>query len=195
VLALAICLISSAARAEVMVAAHAGALMPEPFSTLGAGFLVGAEAGWIAPVWKHRLAVAVELGFGMPDGDGQLQSPSTPDAVRWHASVRETSIGASLTLRQPIRRWVPYLGVGPRLLVIDALVNGRTGDARVPTSRETSLALGVALTPGVGLSVGPGQLFAEVPVTLLWRVGRKPQLLGDFNPSGIGVALGYRVIF
>jgi hypothetical protein len=29
----------------------------------------------------------------------------------------------------------------------------------------------------------------------LWRVGTAPQLTGDFNPSALTVAAGYRVFF
>ncbi len=180
-----------------MVAVSVGALMPEPFSSLSASWLVGLQAGWVAPAWHRRLALAADLSFAMPDSSGDLQSMSAASGVAWHAALREVSIGISFELRQPIGRFTPYLRAGPRLLIVDALVGAHSdGDAtRLPSSRENSLALGLQLVPGVGFALPAGQLFVELPVLLLWRVGSTPQLTGDFNPSAICLAAGYRVFF
>ena len=178
-----------------MVAVRLGALVPEPFSSLGASWMVGVEAGWVAPAWRHRIGVVADLGFSMPGADGQLTSGQAASAVSWHASVREVTLGVAVELRLPIGRVMPYLRLGPRLEVVDALVGGHSGDARLPTTREDSVALGLQLVPGVGLQVGPGQLFVEVPVAFLWRVGGTPRLTGDFNPSTLAVAAGYRIFF
>jgi len=187
--------VASARQGEVLVAARAGALLPQPFSSLSASYLVGLEAGWVAPVWKKRLAVSVDIGFGAPEAEGRILSGSTVAPVDWRAQVREVTIGISLALRQAIGRFMPYLAVGPRLLVVDALVSGHAGDTRLPTNRESSVALGLSLVPGLGLSLPPGQLFLEVPLSFVWRVGTAPVLTGDFDPSTIAVAAGYRVFF
>jgi hypothetical protein len=187
--------LAAARSGEVMVAGRVGALMPQAFSSLGASYLVGIEAGWVAPVWKKRLAISIDLGFGNPAADGHIASAATAAPVDWHASVREITIGLSLALRQAIGRFMPYLAVGPRLVIVDSLVGGSSGAARLPTSREDSLALGVSIVPGLGFSLPPGQLFLEVPISLAWRVGNAPRLVGDFDPSFIGVTAGYRVFF
>jgi hypothetical protein len=191
------CLLAPPARADWngQAAVRLGALMPEPFSSLGPSWVVGVEGGWVAPKWHRRLGVVVDLGLGMPEADGTLQSAQASSTVNWHASVREITVGVSAELRAPVGRFVPYLRVGPRLLIVDALVGGRSGDARVPTTREDSLALGLTIVPGIGLMLSPGQLFLELPVALLWRVGATPQLTGDFNPSTLALAAGYRIFF
>lgn len=178
-----------------MIAGRIGALVPQAFSSLETSYLVGIEAGWVAPVWKKRLVISVDLGFGNPSADGRIASSATSSPVDWHASLRETTLGISLTIRQALGRFMPYLALGPRLVIVDALVGGQAGSARVPTSRETSLAVGLSLVPGLGFSLPPGQLFLEVPISLAWRVGDPPRLTGDFNPSFIGVTAGYRVFF
>jgi len=185
----------SVAQADGMLAARVGALVPQPFSSLGSSYLVGVEGGWVAPVWKRRLAVAADVAFSAPDGDGQFQSAAATAPVSWHANVREVLIGVQLVVRQPFRRVMPYLSVGPRLLVVDSLVSGQAGAARLPTSREVTVAVGLQIAAGLGVTLGPGQLFVEVPCAFLWRVGRAPQLTGDFNPSALTVAAGYRVFF
>jgi hypothetical protein len=195
--ALAICLLSATAAqaGEVMVAARVGAFLPQPFSTLGPGYLVGIEAGWVPPVWKKRLALAVDLAFTAPVADGQFQSEVAAAPVTWHAAVREVGIGVSLAVRQPLGRLVPYLALGPRLLTVDALVSSHAGDARLPTAREGAVALGLSLVPGLGLQIAAGQLFVELPCAFLWRVGATPLVTGDFDPSSLAVAAGYRVFF
>jgi hypothetical protein len=180
---------------EVMLAARLGAFVPQPFSTLATSYLVGVEAGWVPPVWKKRLAIAVDLSFSAPDAEGQFQSGAAVSPVVWRAALREVAMGFSLALRQSFGRFAPYLAVGPRLLIIDALVASRAGDARLPTGRESTVAVGVGLTPGVGMTLGSGQLFVEVPFAFLWRVGASPQLTGDFDPSSLTIAAGYRVFF
>jgi hypothetical protein len=187
--------IASARSGEVMIAGRIGALVPQAFSSLGTSYLVGIEAGWVAPIWKKRLVVSVDLGFGNPDADGHIVSSAVAAPVDWHASLRETTLGISLTIRQALGRFMPYLALGPRLVIVDALAGGQSGGARLPTSRETSLALGLSLVPGLGFSLPPGQLFLELPISLAWRVGDPPKLTGDFNPSFIGVTAGYRVFF
>jgi len=190
-------LLASPARADLngQVAVRLGALMPEPFSSLGPSWVVGVEGGWVAPVWHRRLGVVIDLGLGMPEADGQIQSATSSSEVSWHAAVREITVGVAAELRAPVGRFVPYLRAGPRLLVVDALVGGRSPDARVPTSREESLALGLTIVPGLGLMLPPGQLFLELPISLYWRVGATPQLTGDFNPSTLALAAGYRIFF
>jgi hypothetical protein len=192
-----LCLFAAPARADWngQAAVRLGALMPEPFSSLGPSWVVGVEGGWVAPAWHRRLGVVIDLGLGMPEADGQLQSAQAPPGVSWHAAVREITVGVSAELRAPIGRVVPYLRAGPRLLVADALVGGRAADARVPTTREDSLALGLSIVPGLGVMLSPGQLFLELPVSLYWRVGHSPQLTGDFNPSTLALAAGYRIFF
>jgi hypothetical protein len=187
--------VAQARSGEVMLAARIGALVPQPFSTLGSSYLVGVEGGWVAPVWKRRLGVAADVAFSAPDGEGQFQSSAAASAVSWRGTVREIMVGLQLVVRQPFGRLTPYLQAGPRLLVLDTLLSGHAGDARLPTSRESAVALGVQIAAGLGLTLGAGQLFVEVPCAFLWRVGTAPQLTGDFNPSALTVAAGYRVFF
>jgi hypothetical protein len=193
--ALVLLVCAASAQGEVLVGARVGALVPQPFSTLDSSYVVGIEAGWVAPVWKHRLALAADLSFTAPDGEGQFQSTSVIAPVSWRASVRQVMIGVQLMVRQPVGRFMPYLAAGPRVLIVDALVTSQAGDVRLPGNRESAAALGVQIVPGLGFSLGPGQLFLELPCAFLWRVGAAPQLTGDFNPSSLTVAAGYRVFF
>src|SRR5438094_284535 len=58
-------------RSEVLVAVKLGGLFAEPFSRLGASYLVDLEIGYALPVLKHRLAITLEGAFTAPEAEGK----------------------------------------------------------------------------------------------------------------------------
>jgi hypothetical protein len=179
-------------RGEWMVAARAGAFLPEPFSPLGASFLAGVEAGWALPPWKHRFVIVADAGVTAPEAAGHAASPSVGGAYAWHVQLREIAFGLSLYYRHPIGRFTPYLGVGPRLLVVDSAVEGAAGAQPFAPTRQTSAHVGAGVVPGFAIAAGPGQAFVELPLCFARAVERAT---GEFNAGSIALAFGYRVWF
>jgi len=195
VVALAPSLASARDRGELLLAPRAGLLLPYGFSALGASYLVGVEVGWALPVLKHRLAVTVAGDFTAPEASGSAGDPrldASGGAYTWHLSQREVILGLSLVYRHPLGRVTPYAGLGPRLFLIDARIDGNAGGAHIAQSHEQSTQIGGGAVVGLGVRAGPGDLFAEL------RVDASPidhRTTGPSNTGALAIAAGYRVIF
>ncbi len=172
----------------LLVALRVGAALPDAWSKLGPSYVVAVEAG--ATVWRQRLAVVVDGAFAGPSA-----SASGSDAAIGAYSVgldaREVVLGASLVYRHPLGRVVPYVGAGPRLVLFDAHESGSAGVmAALPAERELSVGGGGGAFVGLGVRLGPGELFVDV------RAEAAPvrnHLSGDVVAGGVFVAGGYRV--
>ena len=178
-------------RGELLLAPRAGALVPYGFSSLGASYVVGVEAGWALPVLRHRLAVTVSGDFTAPEASGSA-TDATTGAYDWHLAQRETILGLSLVYRHPLGRVTPYAGLGPRLFLLDSRVDGSAGGAHIAQSREQSTQAGGGAFAGVGVRVGPGDLFAEL------RVDASPidhRTTGPTSTGALAIAAGYRIFF
>jgi hypothetical protein len=138
------------------------------------------------------LAITIDGSLSAPDADGQLAAPGG-GAVHWHLATRETALGVTLYLRQPIGRVTLYLGAGPRLFVLDSLVSGSSPEARpIAASRETSVEPGGGVVPGVGVRLGAGQLFVELPLAV---AAVEQRTTGAVSAGSLALACGYRVLF
>lgn len=181
-------------RGVVLVAAKVGALLPYGFSNLGASYLVDVEVGYALPVWKHRLAITLDGAFTAPEASGTTTNDPRLDAsggsYDWHLSQRELILGLSVVYRHPIGRLVPYVGIGPRLFLLDSRIDGTAGGARISQSSEVSTKAGVGVPVGVGFRLGPGDLFGEL--ALDWAP-IDHRITGDTNTGSISIAAGYRL--
>jgi hypothetical protein len=181
-------------RGEFLVAARAGASFSQPFSSLGTSYLAGFELGWVLPVWRHRLAFTLDGQLSAPDADGQSSAPGVVGgSYRWHLQTRQVALGVTAFVRQPIGRTTLYLGVGPRLIVLDSEVDGASSAmGRIAPSRERSPEAGLGVVPGVGVRLGPGQLFFELPVIV---AAIEQRTTGSVSAGSIALGAGYRVLF
>jgi hypothetical protein len=175
-------------RGEWMVAARAGAAFADALSPLAPSFLAGVEVGWALPFWKHRLVIVADAAVSAPEASG------TSQAFAWHATLREIGFGLELYYRHPIGRFTPYLGAGPRLLLIDSIVDGAAGSppSSIAPTRETSAHVGAGVTPGLAFTLGPGHLFLDLPLTFAPAVTRTT---GAFLAGSVALAVGYRLWF
>jgi hypothetical protein len=146
-------------------------------------------------VLKHRLAITLEGAFTDPEADGTNHDPrldaSTGGAYSWHLEQRELILGLSLVYRHKIGRWTPYVGVGPRLFLLDSRVTGKAGTAGISESSEVSTKVGAGIPLGVGVRLGPGDLFLEATVNVS---GIDHRTTGDSNTGSLSLAVGYRII-
>jgi hypothetical protein len=183
-------------RGEVMVGVKVGGLFAEPFSRLGASYLVDLEIGYALPVLKHRLAITLEGAFTDPQADGKSTDPrldaSMGGSYSWHLDQRELILGLSLVYRHKIGRFTPYVGVGPRLFLLESKVSGTAGSAKISVSDEVSTKVGAGIPLGLGIRLGPGDLFVEFAINVSSIDHRAT---GDSNTGSLSLAAGYRVIF
>lgn len=182
-------------RGDFTVAVKVGALFPQAFSKLETSYLVDLEIGWALPVLKHRLAISLDGAFTDPQTDGSTTDPrldASGGSYSWHLEQRELMFGLTLWYRHPIGRWIPYIGVGPRLFLLESLVNGKAGSAGIVTSSEDSTKVGAGIPLGVGFTLGPGHLFAELALNIAPIDHRTT---GDDNTGSLSLSVGYRVVF
>jgi hypothetical protein len=182
-------------RGQILIAPKLGVLLPYGFSSLRASYLVGLELGYALPVLRHRLAVTLAGEFTAPEASGTGTDPrldAAAGAYSWHLSQRELILGVSLVYRHRIGRLVPYAGVGPRLFLLDSRVEGAAGGATISQSSEVSTKVGAGVPVGLGVQLGPGDLFAELELQLAPIDHRTT---GSANSGSLSLALGYRLVF
>ncbi len=179
-------------RGELFAGARVGAAFPDAWSRLGPSFVVGVEAGWVLPVARHRLALALDGAFTAPGYDGSAVDP-TLGSYSFQLAAREVIVGASLVYRHPLGRWTPYGGLGPRLVVLDARAAGMLANgARLPPTHDTAVGGGGGGLVGLGVRLGPGEAFADL------RVDAAPvhdRTSGDVVAGAVFLAAGWRFIF
>jgi len=184
-------------RGEVMVAAKAGVLLPQAFSKLNTSYLVELEVGYALPVLKHRLALSLNGGFTAPELDGSMTDPrldaSAGNAYNWHLQQQELIFGLTLTYRHPIGRWIPYVGVGPRLFLLQSNVTGSASGTPINGSSEQSTKFGVGIPLGFGVTLGPGHLFAEFTINIS-NIDHRTTGDVDVGSSSMSLAVGYRLM-
>lgn len=179
-------------RGQVLIAAKVGGLFAEPFSKLGASYLVDVEVGYALPVWHHRLAIAIDGAYTAPEASGSGADPQVQSGMyTWHLQQRQGILGLTVYYRHPIGRVTPYVGVGPRLFLLQSEIDGASGGAAIHQSSEVSTKVGVGVPLGVGVRLGPGDLFLEAG--LVWG-GIDHQITGDSNTGAITLSLGYRFV-
>ncbi|MFI5288558.1 MAG: hypothetical protein ACHQ17_02865 [Polyangia bacterium] len=182
-------------RGDFLIAVKIGALFPQAFSKLETSYLVDLELGWALPVLKHRLAISLDGAFTDPQADGQTTDPrldASGGSYTWHLEQRELMFGLTLWYRHPIGRFIPYIGAGPRLFLLESRVRGQAGSAGIITSSEESTKIGAGIPLGFGVTVGPGHLFAEVALNIAPIDHRTT---GDDNTGSLSLSLGYRLVF
>lgn len=177
-------------RGQLLVAAKVGGLFAEPFSRLGASYLVDVEIGYALPVLRHHLAIAIDGAYTAPESSGGGSDGAVAaGSYSYHLQQRQGILGLTLYYRHPLGRVTPYVGVGPRLFLLQSEVDGSSGGTPIHTSSEVSTKAGVGVPLGVGVRLGPGDLFVEA--SLLWA-GIDHRITGDANTGALTLSLGYR---
>lgn len=180
-------------RGEVTLALKAGGMVARGFSRLDGSYVVAAEVGYVLPVLRHHLALAVDAAFSAPHASGSSTDPRLTDnsgSYTWRLEQRELTVGLTLFYRHPIRRVTPYIGIGPRVFFLESKVKGTVGTTNVAESSEVSTKVGVGIPLGVGFRLGPGDLFIEAQLAISRLEHRTT---GDSNTGSLALLAGYRV--
>ena len=171
----------------------------EPFSPLGASFLVDIEAGYALPFLGRAFAVVLDAGFTQPTASGSRNDPridTNGGNYTWQLTQQEVLLGLTVFFRlNGIMggRLVPFAGVGPRMWLLKTHVQGAaSGDAPIPESTEQSTKVGLSVPVGAEFQVGPGRIFGEFQ--LLWApIDHK--ITGDSSVGSLTLGAGYRMQF
>jgi hypothetical protein len=184
-------------RGAVIIGLKAGGTFSEPFSPLGPSYLVGVELGYLLPFAHRSIAILVDGAFTEPGASGGTTDPrvtSNGGAYTWNLTQREVLIGLTLMYRLHIGtgRVAPYIGVGPRVWLLQSKLVGEAGAGNpISESNEQSTKFGVSAPLGVDIGLGPGRLFIEAQV--MWAP-IDHRSTGDSSVGAINGALGYRLL-
>lgn len=174
-----------------LVSAKLGGIVPlDGLSPFVAG---GVEVGYVIPAAEHRFVIALDVDYTQPTTTGRETDPRvTGGGYTWKLTEQELAIMPvvlyRLTGMAPV---VPYVGIGPRLLLARSTVRDN-GSPAIMETREQSTRLGVGIPIGAELPLGPGRAIGE----LLVQYGTLNHVAtGDASTGAISLALGYRVVF
>ena len=88
-------------------------------------------------------------------------------------------------------RIVPYVGVGPRIYLLESITEGSVGKAMMLETKERSTKVGVGLPLGVDFKLGPGVLLGE----FVFELGPLDHdLTGKTNTAAGTLEFGYRIM-
>ncbi len=179
-------------RAQVGVA--------QAFSDLGVAPAVEVEVGYRLPFLGRRFGVFVAAGYqytyasgsGADDRLAAEGGTPYPGGYSWDLDEHAMTVtfGVLGRLFPDTDVFSPYLWVGPRVFLLESVMNGGAGGAEFGENTETSTEIGVGAGVGIEYLLGPGPLFAEI------EMGWSPlphAVTGDSSTGQIGLALGYRL--
>jgi hypothetical protein len=177
---------SAPSRSGALVAAKLGGIVP--FDGLSPFVSFGAELGYrLGP-----FAVVVELDYTQPTKAGTEVDPRvTGGAYRWTLTEQELAVMPLVEYRFHGDGVVPYVGIGPRVLLARSTVKS-DGAPAILATHEQSTRVGVGAPVGGELSLGPGRAFGE----LLIQYGTLSQsATGTANSGAATLSVGYRMAF
>jgi hypothetical protein len=187
-------------RGAAIIGIKMGALLADAFNKLGPSFLIDLEAGYLLPWLNRSFAVTLDLGYSQPTTSGEnITDPrivSNNNQYSWDLTQRELMFGMTFLYRATFLekriRVAPYVGVGPRLWLLQTRVSGSSGAMNpINLSTEQSTKIGVSVPVGVDVHVGPGRVFGELQV--LWAP-IDHRTTGDSSVGSITLTAGYRLL-
>jgi hypothetical protein len=138
------------------------------------------------PVLERQLALGVEVSFAQPGRPGSGTSPVAGD-YSYQLTQRLVMVSLDALYFLPLGTLTPYGGLGWGVYLLRTQM-----DSFEQTTVENQLRSGLQLRGGLGLAVGPGDVFAEVRYHY---TGLEFLTTGVANAGGFTGALGYRLRF
>ena len=171
---------------------EAGGLLP--LSALGANAVGGVRAGYVLPWLSRRMTLAVDVTFARPTAAGTVTGDGRVAGSQydWHLGLRELTVMPTLTFDLPRLGPVqPAVGLGPRVYLLQSVVEGSVGSQHIAATTEESTKVGVGLPLSAAYALGPGALVG----TLLLEWGPLDQVATG-APTTVAAAsllVGYRL--
>ncbi|MDH5672436.1 MAG: hypothetical protein OEZ06_09830 [Myxococcales bacterium] len=171
-----------------------------PFNNLDLDIAGALEIGYLFSRTGHSLGVLIDVSYFVPQSEGQNLDTRLTDVSAmgdggygWHAWQKELSIQPTLLYRLAMlsKSVVPYVGIGPRVYLLETVVDGKAGDESFPISREVSTKFGFGVPLGAEVTLGPGGVIAE----LLFQWGPlKHDITGNTHLASATLWVGYRAL-
>lgn len=163
------------------------------FNGLGP-FVNGAiEGGYILPVLNRGIGIYADVAYTVPTTTGETTDPRVPGGkYSWTLTQKELTITPMVVYRMTrFGRFVPYVGLGPRIYMFESITEGKAGNQTILETKERSTKFGGAIPLGVDIKLGPGALLAE----LLFEIGPLTHALtGDTTTAATSLSVGYRLM-
>lgn len=180
-----------AAKGGFLAGAKVGAIAP--FDGLQP-FVVGTvELGYVLPWLNRGIAGLLAVSYTAPGASGDQEDPRVPGgSYTWQLTQHELIFQPTVMYRYTgLGRLVPFVGVGPRIYLMNSVVSGQAGDATIGETSEPSTQVGAGLPLGVEYQLGPGALLAE----LLFEIGTLDHAItGQSHTGGGTLNVGYRFL-
>lgn len=180
-------------RGAGVIGVKVGALLPQPFSPLGASWMVVVEGGYLLPFHHRLIGIVGSVGVTMPTVSGSALSDSRVGggSFDYQQQSQQFLLGLTVVGHIPLGRLVPYVGVGPRAFVVRTVSSGQAGGSAFPESSELSVEPGVGVPVGLGILLGPGRLTAELQ--LLYAPTHQ-RSTGPGSFGSMSIAAGYSFV-
>ena len=176
-------------KGGLLIGAKVGGIAP--FDGLNP-FVVGTiELGYILPWLNRGIAGLVAVSYTAPGTSGEQEDPRVPGGkYTWELTQHELIIQPTVMYRYTkLGRIVPFVGIGPRIYLMNSVIKGKAGDSVIGETNEPSTQIGGGLPLGVEFKLGPGALLAE----LLFEIGTLDHAItGQSHTGGLSLNLGYR---
>jgi hypothetical protein len=168
------------------------------FNNLSPFVHFGLDLGYVFGGTGRRLGVYLGTEYTAPKAEGTVEEEDTPARVPegsydWELRQKELVFQPTLLYRLSglSRVVVPFVGVGPRLYLLESVVRGSAGGQTFEDTRETSTKFGVGVPLGAEITLGPGGILAEL---LLQWGPFDHRTTGETNLGGATIFLGYRAL-
>jgi hypothetical protein len=159
-----------------------------PFDGLSPFVAFGVELGYRL----GHVVIALDVDYTQPSRTGIAMDPRVVGgSYTWKLVAEELAIMPVAWYRANGSGFVPYVGIGPRVMIVRSTVRDNGAPAIAGTT-ETSTSIGVGVPVGADVQLGPGAAIAE----LLVQYGRIDHAAtGPASTAAATVSVGYRISF
>ncbi|MGD8863269.1 MAG: hypothetical protein PVI30_24865 [Myxococcales bacterium] len=168
-----------------------------PFNGLDVNVAGAIEVGYLFSRRDPSFGLLLDVSYFVPQSEGTATDPRLTESMGgsydWRAWQKELVFQPTFLYRLTALTdlIIPYAGIGPRVYLLETVVEGTAGGARFPVSKEVSTQFGFGVPVGAELPLGPGSLMAE----LLFQWGPLGhELTGDTHLSSGSLWVGYRAL-
>ncbi|OGQ87502.1 MAG: hypothetical protein A2289_11320 [Deltaproteobacteria bacterium RIFOXYA12_FULL_58_15] len=169
---------------------------PQVISELGTAVGASLGVGFLLPVLSQRLEVYADVGLCQSSRETTAADPRLVSSQKFDLTLVEQELTVGLggiyrifTPETPLN----FFGrLGVQMDLQRSNVEGAAASAAFGENSETDTAIGMVLGGGASYRLGPGALEAELSFAF---AGLDHHVSGDSSTGGLGLGLGYRLMF